>query len=351
MAEGKGRASRWLSVLCGLVLAGCAVGGPLEAPTGPPPMPHLDAIGGTALAVTEWPTERPQAVIIAVHGYGDYGPSTFALAAKFWAGQGISTYAYDQRGFGRNVSFGRWPGAEALVGDLLAVAKQVRARHACTPLIVVGHSMGGGVALAAAGQGLDADGLVLAAPAIWGGAELNPLYRVAAWGAAAFVPERRFTGEGVVSIQASDNIEMLRALGHDPRYLYPPSAREIFGLVRVTDMAEAAAENVGLPALLLLGDKDEIVPNARVRRVFDRLTGQRLVIEYPDGWHLLFRDLQAERVWRDVAEWSLAIPRDAACGAGSGYDQRSMTTTHAAAIPSLTLPLSGGGDTAALSGA
>jgi acylglycerol lipase len=321
VAEGKGRATRWLSVLCGLVLAGCAVGGPLVAPSlpsGAPPMPHLQADDGTALALAEWPIGQPKAIILGVHGYGDYGPSTFAAAAKFWAAQGIATYAYDQRGFGRNLSFGQWPGAAALVGDLRAVARQVRARNACTPLIVVGHSMGGGVVLAAAGQGLDVDGLVLAAPAIWGGAELNPLYRVAAWGAAAFVPEQRFTGEGIVRIQASDNIEMLRALGRDPHYLHPPSAREIFGLVRVTDMAYAAAENVGLPALLLLGDKDQIVPNARVRRVFDRLAGPRKVIEYPQGWHLLFRDLQARTVWRDVADWSLTIPHDAACATGSG---------------------------------
>jgi alpha-beta hydrolase superfamily lysophospholipase len=187
------------------------------------------------------------------------------------------------------------------------------------PLIIVGHSMGGGVALAAAGRGLDAAGLVLAAPAIWGGAELNPFYRAAAWSFAAVVPEWRFTGEGIVDIQASDNIEMLRALGRDPHYLRPPSAREIFGLVQVADMAEAAAVNVGLPALLLLGDKDEIVPNTRVRRVFDRLTGPLQVIEYQEGWHLLFRDLQAERVWRDVAEWSLSIPGHAAvCAPPSG---------------------------------
>jgi acylglycerol lipase len=326
VAEGKSRATRWLSVLCGLVLAGCAVGGPLVAPSGAlPPFtgPHLDAADGTLLALTEWPASGPRAVILGVHGYGDYGPSTFAPAARFWAGQGIATYAYDQRGFGRNLSFGRWPGAGALVGDLLAVAHQVRAGHPCLPLIVVGHSMGGGVAVAAAGQGadtepLDADGLVLATPAIWGGAELNPLYRLAAWSAAAIVPERRFTGEGVVRIQASDNIEMLRALGRDPHYLRPPSAREIFGLVRISDMADAAAANVDLPALLLLGDKDEITPNARVRRVFARLTGPRQVIEYPEGWHLLLRDLQAERVWRDIADWALAIRRDIACVATSG---------------------------------
>jgi len=47
--------------------------------------------------------------------------------------------------------------------------------------------------------------------------------------------------------------------------------------------------------------------------VFARLTGPRRVIEYQEGWHLLFRDLQAERVWRDVADWSRAIPRDGGC--------------------------------------
>jgi alpha-beta hydrolase superfamily lysophospholipase len=277
-------------------------------------MPHLAAADGTALAISEWPAEQPVAVILAVHGYGDYGPSTFARAAEFWAGQGITTFAYDQGGFGRNISLGHWPGAGALAADLRAAAAQLRARNSCLPLIVVGHSMGGGVVLAAADQGgLDADGLVLAAPAIWGGDQFNPLYRLAAWSVALVMPEHRFTGEGMVRIQASDNIEMLRALGRDPRYLSPPSARELLGMVRVADLAEAAAETVTLPSLLLLGVKDEIVPEAAVREVFARLTGPRTVIEYPEGWHMLFRDFQAEQVWRDIADWTRAVPRPAGC--------------------------------------
>ena len=54
-------------------------------------------------------------------------------------------------------------------------------------------------------------------------------------------------------------------------------------------------------------------PNRRVRRVYDRMAGPRNVIEYPQGWHLLFRDLQAEHVWRDVADWALA-QAGPACG-------------------------------------
>ena len=318
MAEGLRRPAAWLSALALTALAACAVGGALPAPEGPVPETHVAAEGGTPLALSGWQADSPRAVILGVHGFGDYGPSTFEPAAEYWAGRGITTYAYDQRGFGRNPSFGHWPGAEALVADLGAVARRLRTRHPCLPIVVVGHSMGGGVALAAAGGagagGLEADGLVLAAPAIWGGEEMNPALRLLAWVAAATVPDKRFSGRGVVEIQATDNIPLLRALARDPHYLSPPSARELYGLVRLTDLARDAVAHVELPSLLLLGKRDEIVPNSRVREVYVRTAGPRRVLTYEDGWHLLFRDLQAERVWRDVADWVLSdLPRRPAC--------------------------------------
>ncbi|MEM9146186.1 MAG: alpha/beta fold hydrolase [Pseudomonadota bacterium] len=303
----------WLSLIA--LLAGCSVGGALDPPAPVAPLdttPIADAIiageGGEPLAISRWGPATPAAVILAVHGFGDYGPSTFAQAAAHWAEEGIATYAYDQRGFGRNPSRGFWPGAEELRRDLATIARQVRARHPCRALVVVGHSMGGGVALAAAphlAEAGSADGIILAAPAIWGGDALNPLHRAAAWATAAVVPERRISGRGLVRIQPSDNIEMLRDLGRDPLYLAPPSAREILGLVRIVDRAAAAAPRADLPALLLLGTKDEIVPNSRVAEVFARLPGPRGVRRYADGWHMLFRDNQARRVWRDVADWTL----------------------------------------------
>lgn len=312
--------------LAGLwLLAGCAAGGPLPADVelGPSlgsravPEPvalahSLPAADGSALPTSVWePTGAPaKAVVLALHGYGDYGSSTFEPAAEAWAGLGIVTYAPDQRGFGRGPTRGRWPGAATLSDDAVSMARAVRERHPGLPLTVIGHSMGGGIVLAAADPsrpdgGLQADRIVLAAPAIWGGTALNPLHRAAAWIAAGTVPERRFTGRGVVRIQASDNIEALIALGQDPYYLSPPSARELFGLVRVTDNAEAAAERVRTPAMLLLGEKDQIVPAARVEAVFARLQGPAETRRYEDGWHLLFRDLGAEAVWSDVAAFAL----------------------------------------------
>ncbi|HUF57269.1 MAG TPA: alpha/beta fold hydrolase [Thermohalobaculum sp.] len=314
MAQRRGAPAGRLSVLLAGIMLACAPGGPLTPPPGDAPGETVAGAGGHRLALSVWQPEDPQAVIVGVHGFGDYGASTFAAAAGHWAAEGITTYAYDQRGFGRNPSRGFWPGAEALVADLRAVVAGIRAENPCLPLAVVGHSMGGGVALAAAGEGLEADGLVLAAPAIWGGRNLNPLYRLLAWGAAVIAPEKRYTGEGLVEIQASDNRAVLEALGRDPLYLAPPSAREFLGMIRVTDLAHGAAGRVAMPALLLIGAKDEIVPNRTVEKVFARLAGPRQVVRYPDGWHLLFRDLQAPRVWADVADWVKRLPRPACEG-------------------------------------
>ena len=127
-----------------------------------------------------------------------YGPLTFAEAARYWAGRGIDVYAPDQRGFGANASRKRWPGTDALVADAVAAAAMVRSRHPGLPLVVVGHSMGGGVALAAAAAGMDADALVLAGPAIAGGDAMNPIYRVGGWALGAVAPDKRWTGAGIV---------------------------------------------------------------------------------------------------------------------------------------------------------
>ena len=308
MVAGRGRTIGWLIVVALVALSACSAGGPLQPPPGAPQTragTFVQAADGEPLATSEWIPDSPRGVLLGFHGYGDYGDLTFRRAAAYWSQQGLAVIAVDQRGFGRNRSHGYWPGAEALIADAVAVSKQVRARFPDIPMTVIGHSMGGGVIAAAAADGLAADRIVLAVPAIWGGSQLNPIHRAAAWLAAAVVPDRRFTGEGVVRIQASDNIEALRELSRDRHYLSPPSAREMHGLVHLTDLAEAAAPNVRIPSLMLLGARDQVAVNSAARTTFDLFPAERHVVEYPEGWHLVFRDLQAERVWRDVARWAL----------------------------------------------
>ena len=295
---------RVLACLTLLLCAACA-GGP-KAPS--PPLGDVslqceEIKGAAPLALSKWEATTPKAVILALHGFGDYAPSTFAKAAPYWVERGMTVYAYDQRGHGRNDGNRVWPGAEALIADAATITKAVRAAHPDLPIYLLGHSMGGGVALAAANAGADIDGLILAAPAVWGGEEIALPYRAAAWAGALVLPDKRWTGEGVVTIQASDNIPELRRMGRDPLVIGAPSSREFLGLIRIMDQAVKAAPQVTHPTLVLYGDKDEVTPPEPVDVAFEALAGDKTFRRYPDGWHLLFRDLQAEVVWADVADW------------------------------------------------
>lgn len=284
----------------------------MAAPVAAPAADTVEGADGAPLALSRWAPDGPaRALLLAVHGFGDYGASAFEEAATFWAAQGVEVWAYDQRGFGRNASRGAWPGAGALIGDFAAVARQARAARPGLPIVALGHSMGGGVVLAAVGEGRapQVDRVILAAPAIAGGAAIPPLARAFAWGAAGLAPDRRLTGEGLVRVRASDNLDALRRLRDDPVYLRGASPREIAGLIRVMDRAAAAAPGVAAPVLLLLGEKDAVTPPAPAARAAAAIAGPVTQVRYRDGWHLLLRDLARQTVWRDVAAFTLSTER------------------------------------------
>lgn len=313
--------ARWgvllLLLLIGGALTGCA-------PQQPPPgmvigAPHLCAASlitrdGTALALQRWPADHPRAIIIALHGMGDYA-NAFALPAPDWAAGGVTTYAYDQRGFGRGPFPGLWPGAEMLRQDLADAIIAVRAVHPDVPVIVLGESMGGAVALTALERGLDADGVILVAPAVWSRADMPLLYPVVLTLAAHVVPWVHVSG-GHLNIWPSDNIAMLRAMARDPLVQKNSRIDAVYGLVNLMDDARAAAGRLAAPkyppVLLVYGAKDQIVPAPPTEAVRDslqsRLGNGFTVYRYGNGYHMLLRDRQAAAVRRDILDWIMKPP-------------------------------------------
>ena len=304
-----------------LALAACA---PRSQEVGPRlDAPRLDgdaiiAADGARLPLRSWlPEGDARAVVLGVHGFNDYGHG-FAMPAAVWAEAGIAVYAYDQRGFGAGPAPGLWPGVDALVGDLAEAARVVGARHPGTPLYLVGESMGGGVVMTALARGLvpEAEGAVLVAPAVWGRQTMNAFYRAALWLAAHTVPWATVTGEGL-DITPSDNEAMLRALSADPLVIKNTRIDSLWGVVDLMDSALAAAPAIETPLLVLYGARDEVIPEAPTQRMICALNGRRTVAVYPDGWHMLLRDLQAEVVDRDVIAWIEQRPRRLPSGADS----------------------------------
>lgn len=267
---------------------------------------------GYHLPIRTWlPARRqPRAVLLALHGFTDYSNS-FAGVGPYLSERGIAVYAFDQRGFGATRDPGIWPGTETLVADLEAVARTVRRLHPDVPLILLGESMGGAVVLNALAGERASDWLrrsvarvVLVAPAVWGWSTMNALHKLALVVAYNAVPGLTLTAPRELGIRPSDNIDMLRALARDPLVLKGARVDAMYGLVNLMDGAMAAAGRLDRPHLVLLGAREQVIPPQAVDRLLTILPpAQTTVVVYPEGYHMLLRDHQAERVLADLASW------------------------------------------------
>ncbi len=275
---------------------------------------------GARLGLTVWtpdPAEHPEpwAVVVAVHGMSEYADA-WHLAGPWWASKGVKVYAYDQRGFGRSPGRGVWPGADLLARDLAAATQAARRAHPDATLAVVGQSMGGAVVLYAAAHadGLSADRVIVSAPGVRGWSALPWTYRVSLWTAAHVAPGWAAQPPRGIKIYATDNMEALYRNGRDPLFLRATRMDTLYGLVSLMEAASKSRPDDALPLLLLYGENDQLIPRTAVEAIAANLEPCARSALYEQGWHMLFRDLQAETVWRDV----LAFLEDAAAPLPSG---------------------------------
>lgn len=297
-----------------LVLAACA---PQLQPRGEqsvaPVMGEefLVARDGVKLPLRHWDADGPpKAVIVALHGMSDYS-NAFDMPGKVWAKLGIITLAYDQRGFGRSEHTGIWAGSDVMRADLDDAVAAARAKYPGLPVFALGESMGGAVVLTALAstQPPAVDGAILVAPAVWSRGDMPMLYRLALFFGAHLLPDMVLDNSAashVVTVIPSDNIPMLRALGRDPLFQKQTRTGTLYGLVNLMDEARNANPANPPPVLLLHGLKDQVIPLKSTEAVIAALDGKATVKAYPNGYHMLLRDLEGESVDKDVADWVLS---------------------------------------------
>jgi acylglycerol lipase len=273
---------------------------------------------GARLGLQTWQAkEEPWAVIVAAHGMNDYA-NAFHLAAPKWAEQGVTTYAYDQRGFGRSPSRGIWAGAELLAEDLRTVTALARARHPNAIIAVVGESMGGSVAAVAFASDAPppADRLLLMSPGVWGFKSQPLPNKTLLWLAANFTAGKVYTPPRWVTdrIYPTDNREELIRMGRDKLMIWGARSDTLYGLVKLMDKAAARVGDDHLPTLYLYGANDQIIPKNAAFKAVKRLKPSDRSAYYAAGHHLLTRDKQRAVVIDDM----LSFIRDPSAPLPSG---------------------------------
>jgi acylglycerol lipase len=277
---------------------------------------------GASLPLRHWlPKTEPYAIIIALHGFNDYS-RFFEMPGSYFSKQGIACFAYDQRGFGLAPNRGLWAGAETYSKDLQALVRLVKQRYPNRPVYLLGESMGGAVVITAMSRSdmPEVDGIILAAPALWARSTM-PWYQTSLlWTLAHSLPWLTLTGEGV-HVVASDNTEMLRALGRDPLVIKATRVETVYGLTDLMDEAFNSAALLRGNTLMLYGEKDEIIPKEPtydfLQRFLKTNSSATTVAIYQQGYHMLLRDLEAPTTWKDIVSWINASPDKLPSGADS----------------------------------
>ncbi len=214
---------------------------------------------GTTIARRRWEATAPRrAMVLLIHGLAEHG-GRYDHVARMLAARGHAVVAPDLRGFGRSggrrAYLQRW---DDYLDDVAADLELVRAEGG--PVVLLGHSMGGLVALSYLLHGRPApDLLVLSAPAI--AADLPRVKQVAARVLGVVIPR--------VSL---DNGLRGEQLSTDPtvgeRYFSDPLVytRTTLGLGRLAlaagDHCRSHLAELAVPTLVLHGADDTLVPAA-----------------------------------------------------------------------------------------
>jgi alpha-beta hydrolase superfamily lysophospholipase len=298
----------------------------LQKPGSPPTSfagPHLEqdavvSFDGTRLGLMRWEASgAPWAVIVGVHGMNDYS-NAFHLAGPWWAQEGVTTLAYDQRGFGRSPGRGIWAGDELMAEDLRTVTALARQAYPQAIIVVAGESMGGAVAAEAFASDRPpaADRLVLLSPAVWGWREQPLPYRTLLWFAANFTAGKVYNPPSWLTrkIKPTDNFAELVAMSRDPLMIWGARSDTLYGLVGMMGRAQDAMAGIRAPTLYLYGAHDDIIPKRAAFAAARKLKASDQTGYYSHGYHLMMRDHQGPVVWRDI----LAFIRDPSAPLPSG---------------------------------
>jgi alpha-beta hydrolase superfamily lysophospholipase len=268
----------------------------------------LHTADGLDLAGWAWmPPPPPCAVIALVHGINEHSGRYGFIAER--AGQrGLGLVSMDLRGHGRS------PGERAYVNhfdqyllDVDALLAKAQELAAGRPVFLMGHSMGGAIALRwVAQRGPRVAGLLLSSAALRIGGDVPRLLVLLAPFLARVLPRLRGTrlSPGVLSRIP----EAVAAYESDPLVTRKGApARTGAELLRAMDLNRTAAPGLQLPVYLFHGDADRLTDPAGSREINDLWGGADHSLRlWPGSRHETLNDLDREAVATELLDWILA---------------------------------------------
>ncbi|MCF8572063.1 lysophospholipase [Gordonia sp. HY002] len=250
------------------------------------------------------PDTEPVGVVVVAHGLGDHA-GRYHHVAKEFTDRGYLVVAPDQAGHGR--SGGKRLGVTDFSDFTADLDTVINAVDVDGPRFLLGHSMGGAVALSYALDHQDRlDGLILTGPALVPGEDLPSvlvkmapvLGKVVPW-----MPATALPASGV-----SRDPKVVADYESDPLVWHGGIRAGLGGaLIREMKTYPDRLPSLKLPLLILHGGAD-VLTNPDGTRMAARLAGSDDVTSkiYPGMFHEIFNEPEQDEVLEAVTDWVVA---------------------------------------------
>jgi alpha-beta hydrolase superfamily lysophospholipase len=249
------------------------------------------------------PAAAPRSVVVLVHGFGEHSDRyTNMVTALTDAGHAL--YAFDHRGHGRSPGIrGHADRADELIDDTQQVVLRAQHDYPNTPTFVLGHSLGGLIALAFVLKhpeglaGVIASAPLLAQPAI------SPLTLTLAKLLSTIAPTFALDTKLDAATISRDPAEVQR-YSADPMVHSKTSARAGAEVIKTIHWVQTHAGDLRVPLLLYHGGGDQLVPIEGSRTFFAKATlSDKTFLELPGGYHESHNDVDRDALFRQVVMW------------------------------------------------
>ena len=265
---------------------------------------RLVGVGDVALYWQGWlPDGAPRGLLLICHGMGEHS-GRYAAVRDTLVPDGWAVYGLDLRGHGRS----RGPRVHVrryahYLADFSMFHRAVAARHPDLRPFLLGHSMGGQIALAyALDHQHELAGLVLSAPPLVA-RNVSRATRTAYTLLARVVPTHR---RAIVDLSTISKDEAVVADYRADTLVHQgdPTITLSLALREQMDVLAARAPDLRLPLLVQHGTADRICDPAGSRALAASVGSTDLTARWYDGlWHEIYHEPERAQPLADLREW------------------------------------------------
>jgi len=275
----------------------------------------LAGAGGLRIYWQDWlPAGEPRATVVIAHGASEHSDRYRHVAARLTA-EGYAVYAIEHRGHGRSAGpralIDRMDRAVADLDSLVTVAAGAGGDASAGggvagSIFLLGHSMGGTVALAYALRHQDRlGGLILSGP-LAALAAAPPHMRIAARVLSALTPRLPLIDIDATLISRDPTV--VKAYEDDP--LVHHGKLPVRTVAELAGSIEAFPESVSaitVPTLIMYGTADGVCPPEGSLMLADRIGAtDKTLLPYEGLYHEIFNEPEQGRVLDDLCAWLAA---------------------------------------------